>query len=67
MLTLVQSIKLRAFPNDQSNSRAWLEQFERMRAAGGFRPTSMHASSADLIKACELPADAVMLAAANDD
>lgn len=67
MITVVQSMKLRAFPNDQSNSRAWLERFERMRAAGGFRPTSIHADMADIVRACELPADALLLVAANDE
>ena len=66
MLTVAAIMKLRGYPNDQANTRAWLYQFERMRAAGGFRPITIHVDVRALMDAGELPADA-LLEAANDE
>ncbi len=67
MLTVAAIMKLRGYPNDQSNARSWLERFERMRAAGGFRPISIGCDARELMERCELPADAILIAAANED
>jgi hypothetical protein len=67
MITLVQHVKLARFPNDQANGRAWLEQFERMRANMGWRQTTIHLDAHDVISGSDLPADALLRVAANDD
>jgi hypothetical protein len=51
----------------RDRERYWLEKFERMRAACGWRPTTVHADQAAQLRLGECWADEVLRVGANDD